>query len=63
MTDSTALEIANKTMEISTLPEVTIQIVEVVQDPRSTAHDLHKIVRNDPALSARVLLFMVFRVR
>jgi len=55
VTGSTALEIANKTMEISTLPEVTIQIVEVVQDPRSTAHDLHKIVRNDPALSARVL--------
>ena len=25
-----------------------MRIVEVVQDPRSTAHDLHKIVSNDP---------------
>jgi len=42
-------------MEVATLPEITLRIVQVVQDPRSTANDLHKIVRNDPALSARVL--------
>ncbi len=48
-------EIINSTIEIATLPEITIQIIQVVQDPRSTAHDLHKIVRNDPALSSRVL--------
>jgi HD-like signal output (HDOD) protein len=53
--DTTALEIANSTMEVATLPEITLRIVQVVQDPRSTANDLHKIVRNDPALSARVL--------
>ena len=53
--NTAAKEIANKTIEIATLPEVTMRIVEVVQDPRSTAHDLHKIVSNDPALSARVL--------
>jgi HD-like signal output (HDOD) protein len=50
-----AQEIANQAIEISTLPEVTMRIIEVVQDTRSTAHDLHKIVRNDPALSSRVL--------
>ncbi|MCK4628004.1 MAG: HDOD domain-containing protein [Sedimentisphaerales bacterium] len=55
MGESTALKIANHAIEIATLPEVTMRIVEVVQDERSTAHDLHKIVRNDPALSARVL--------
>lgn len=55
MADATAFEIANQTIEIATLPEVTIQIIQVVQDPKSTAHDLHKIVRNDPALSSRVL--------
>ena len=57
MKDSTtvATDIANETLEIATLPEITLRIVQVVQDPRSTAHDLHKIVRNDPALSARVL--------
>ena len=53
--NTAAKEIANKTIEIATLPEVTMKIVEVVQDPRSTAHDLHKIVSNDPALSSRVL--------
>lgn len=50
-----AADIINQTVEIATLPEVTLRIIEVVQDPRSTAHDLHKIVSNDPALSARVL--------
>lgn len=55
MGESAALEIANHAIEIATLPEVTMRIIEVVQDERSTAHDLHQIVRNDPALSARVL--------
>ncbi len=55
MTKVTAAEIVSQTVEIATLPEVTMRIVEVVQDPRSTARDLHKIVSNDPALSARVL--------
>ena len=40
---------------IATLPEITIKIIEVVEDPNSTAQDLHKIISNDPALCARVL--------
>jgi len=55
VSETAAFEIANEAIEIATLPEVTMRIIEVVQDSRSTAHDLHKIVRNDPALSARVL--------
>jgi len=55
VTDSVASNIASQTVEIATLPEVTMRIVQVVQDSRSTAHDLHRIVSNDPALSARVL--------
>ena len=55
MSETAALKIANNTIEIATLPEVTMKIIEVVQDPRSTAHDLHEIVKNDPALSSRVL--------
>jgi len=54
-TNTIAAKIADQTTEIATLPEVTVRIVEVVQDPRSTAHDLHEIVANDPALSARIL--------
>ena len=55
MAQTAALDIAGRTTEIGTLPEVTMKIMQVVQDSRSTAHDLHKIVSNDPALSARIL--------
>ena len=41
--------------EVSTLPEVTVRIIEIVEDPRSTAKDLHGIIKNDPALSAKVI--------
>lgn len=40
---------------IATLPEVTSKIVSVVEDPRSTASQLHKIVAHDPALVTRIL--------
>ncbi|HSW46786.1 MAG TPA: HDOD domain-containing protein [Phycisphaerae bacterium] len=41
--------------EISTLPEVTAKIISVVDDPKSTARDLHKIIKNDPALASKIL--------
>ncbi|MEO1008925.1 MAG: HDOD domain-containing protein [Planctomycetota bacterium] len=40
---------------IATLPEITLKIVELVEDPSSTAQDLHKVIANDPALSSRIL--------
>jgi HD-like signal output (HDOD) protein len=40
---------------IATLPEITFKIIELVENPRSTAQDLHKIISNDPALVARIL--------
>ena len=40
---------------IATLPEITLNIIELVENPRSTAQDLHKIISNDPALVARIL--------
>lgn len=40
---------------IATLPEITLKIVELVEDPKSTAQDLHKVINNDPALCARIL--------
>lgn len=40
---------------IATLPEITVKIIELVENPNSTAQDLHLIISNDPALSARVL--------
>jgi HD-like signal output (HDOD) protein len=41
--------------DIATLPEVTIRIIEIVEDPKSTARDLHEVIKTDPALSVKVL--------
>ena len=41
--------------DIATLPEVTIKIIHIVEDPKSTARDLHEVIKNDPALSIKVL--------
>jgi putative nucleotidyltransferase with HDIG domain len=40
---------------IATLPEITLKIVELVEDPKSTAQDLHKVISHDPALCSRIL--------
>ncbi len=45
----------NRVREISSLPEVTTRIVEVVENSKSTAQDMHEIVRHDPALAAKIL--------
>jgi HD-like signal output (HDOD) protein len=44
-----------KVTVIATLPEVTAHIVSTVDDPKSTASQLHKIVAHDPALVTRIL--------
>src|SRR5258708_31626564 len=44
-----------KVTTLSTLPEITSSIVKTVEDPRSTASQLHKIVSHDPALVTRIL--------
>lgn len=49
---STALK---KLTTIATLPEVTSRIVATVEDPKSTAAQLHKLVAHDPALATRIL--------
>ncbi|MEC9373560.1 MAG: HDOD domain-containing protein [Planctomycetota bacterium] len=40
---------------IATLPEVTLKIIQLVEDPTSTAQDLHKVIAYDPALCSRLL--------
>ena len=40
---------------IATLPEITMKIIELVESPKSTATDLHKVISNDPALCSRIL--------
>jgi len=45
----------SRVTELNSLPEVTARVVEVVEDPKSTAQDMHEIVRHDPALAAKIL--------
>lgn len=40
---------------LATLPEVTAQIIDTVEDPRSSVGKLHRIIATDPSLSARIL--------
>ena len=48
-------EMVKKVATIATLPEVTARIISTVEDPKSSASQLHKIVSHDPALVARIL--------
>ncbi len=41
--------------DIATLPEVTVRIIEVVEDQNATSRELHAVIKHDPALSAKVL--------
>jgi HD-like signal output (HDOD) protein len=40
---------------IATLPEITLSIIELVENPKSTSQDLNKVISNDPALCSRIL--------
>ena len=40
---------------IATLPEITVKIIEMVEDPKSTAQKLHEVISQDPALCSRIL--------
>jgi HD-like signal output (HDOD) protein len=48
-------EAIKEVSHIATLPEVTMKIIQLVEDPDSTAQDLNKVISNDPALGARIL--------
>src|SRR5687767_15466562 len=56
-TDSKALvqQALKKVTSIATLPEVTAKIIKTVEDPKSTATQLHQIISHDPALVTRIL--------
>jgi putative nucleotidyltransferase with HDIG domain len=44
-----------KVSSIATLPEITTRIIATVEDPNSTARQLHQIIAHDPALVTRIL--------
>lgn len=41
--------------DIATLPEVTVRIIQIVENPKSTARDMHDVIKNDPVLASRIL--------
>ncbi|HPM23676.1 MAG TPA: HDOD domain-containing protein [Phycisphaerae bacterium] len=49
------LKSLNRVTELSSLPEITTRIVQVVEDPRSTARQIHEVVQSDPALATKIL--------
>ena len=53
--DQSVTRMLERVSELATLPEITFRIIRTVEDPNSTARDLHKIVTNDPSLCARIL--------
>ncbi len=55
--DSKALvqQAIKKVSTIATLPEITVKIIKTVEDPKSSAVQLHQIVSHDPALATRIL--------
>lgn len=48
-------DMVRKISTIATLPEVVAKIVATVEDPKSSASQLHRIVSHDPALVTRIL--------
>jgi HD-like signal output (HDOD) protein len=50
-----ALEAVRNIRHIATLPEITVRIIELVEDPDSSARDLHSMISSDLALTARML--------
>ncbi len=41
--------------QIATLPEITLKVIQLVDDPESTASALSDVIMHDPALGARIL--------
>lgn len=54
-TEATVTAAIQEISHIATLPEVTMKIIKLVEDPDSTAQDLNNVISNDPALGARIL--------
>ena len=48
-------DLRRRISEIGSLPQVALRVMEVANDPNSTAADLKAVMEIDPALSARVL--------
>jgi HD-like signal output (HDOD) protein len=53
--DAKVAKVIQQVTQIATLPEVTAKIIQIVEDPKSTARDLQNLIKHDVALSAKIL--------
>ncbi len=44
-----------KISDIGSLPEITTRVMELVEDPQATAHDMHALIQRDPALATKLM--------
>jgi putative nucleotidyltransferase with HDIG domain len=51
-------KVVRRIHEISTLPHVALQVVEIANSPKSGASELKEAMESDPALTARVLRYV-----
>jgi two-component system, cell cycle response regulator len=52
---SDVLDLIRKTGDLPSLPTVAIRVLALANDPEATLEQIAEVVRNDPALTARVL--------
>ena len=48
-------EVVRSITEVSTLPQVALEVMRIANDPGSDAADLRRVVENDPSLAARII--------
>lgn len=55
MSETEVQDLVNNASELVSLPEVSLRVNEMANDPDSTADDMGKVISQDPALVARML--------
>lgn len=55
MSKLTTEEIAARITELPTLPQVATRLVEIIQDPSSSAEDVTQVMTQDPPLAMKIL--------
>lgn len=54
-TNISSQEITSKIKDLPTLPLVAVRVMEIINDPHSSASDLAEVISSDPAMAAKVL--------
>ena len=55
MSSAEIQELVSKASNLISLPEISLRVNELANDPNSTAEDMGKVISQDPALVVRML--------